>query len=181
MVALEALAAEPGMFAGAVLYEPPVATGPPDTAAAAALIQANAAVAAGQPGRAGQIFVRDVVGLPAFSAWMLRPMVTLIPRLRALIPRQICDLDGVGLRLDAYAKITVPVVLVGGERSPAHLGRSLDALAGVMPHAERVTLARRDHFAHQKAPAEVSQVIEDLARRVLPLSRWQAGRALGSR
>jgi alpha-beta hydrolase superfamily lysophospholipase len=29
VVALEALAAEPGVFAGAVLYEPPVATGPP--------------------------------------------------------------------------------------------------------------------------------------------------------
>ena len=68
VVALEALAAEPGVFAGAVLYEPPVATGPPDP-----------------------------------------------------------------------------------------------------------------QFANQKAPAEVSQVIEDLARRVLPLSRWQAGRALGSR
>jgi pimeloyl-ACP methyl ester carboxylesterase len=167
VVALETLAAWPDMFAGAVLYEPPVATGPPDPAASAALTLANAAVAAGKPGKAAQIFIRDVVGMPALSAWMLRPIVSLVPRLRALIPRQICDLDGVGLRLDAYATISVPAVLLGGERSPAHLGKSLDALAEAMPHAERVTLARRDHLANRKAPAEVVYVIETLARQVL--------------
>jgi pimeloyl-ACP methyl ester carboxylesterase len=167
VVALEALVASPGMFAGAVLYEPPVATGPPDPAAELALTQANAAVAAGQPGKAAQIFIRDIVGMPAFSAWMSRPVVALVPRLRALLPRQISDLDGLGLRLDAYATITVPVVLLGGERSQAHLGESLDALAGAMPHAERVTLARRDHFANRKASAEVAQVIAALARQIL--------------
>jgi pimeloyl-ACP methyl ester carboxylesterase len=57
--------------------------------------------------------------------------------------------------------------LLGGERSPAHLAKSLDALAAVMPDAVRVTLPRRDHFAHRKAPAEVARVIEDLARQVL--------------
>jgi hypothetical protein len=59
-------------------------------------------------------------------------------------------------------------VLLGGERSPAHLGKSLDALAAVMPHTERVILARRDHFANRKAPAEVARVIETFALRVLP-------------
>jgi pimeloyl-ACP methyl ester carboxylesterase len=168
VVALEALAASPGTFAGAVLFEPPVATGPPDPAGSEALARANAAVAAGKPGKAAQIFIRDIVGMPAFSAWMLRPIVTLLPRLRALIPRQISDLDGVGLRLDAYAKITTPAVLLGGERSPAHLGKSLDALAAVMPHTERVTMARGDHLANRKAPGEVARVIETLALQVLP-------------
>jgi len=168
VVALEALVAWPGTFAGAVLFEPPVATGPADPAGSAALARANGAVAAGKPGKAGQIFVRDIVGMPAFSAWMLRLLVNLVPRLRALIPRQIIDLDGVGERLSAYARITTPVVLLGGERSPAHLGTSLDALAAVMPHAERVVLARRDHFANRKAPGEVASVIEALANRVLP-------------
>ena len=132
-----------------------------------ALAMANAAVADGKPGKAAQIFIRDIVGMPAFSARMLRLLVPVLPRLRVLIPRQIRDLDGVGLRLDAYAKITTPAVLLGGERSPAHLAQSLDALATVMPHAERVTLPRRDHFANRKAPAEVARVIEALARQVL--------------
>jgi pimeloyl-ACP methyl ester carboxylesterase len=167
VVALEALAASPGPFAGAVLFEPPVATGPPDPSGSAALAMANAAVADGKPGKAAQIFIRDIVGMPAFSARMLRLLVPVLPRLRVLIPRQISDLDGVGLRLDAYAEITAPAVLLGAERSPAHLAQSLDALAAVMPHAERVTLPRRDHFANRKAPAEVARVIEALARRVL--------------
>ena len=168
VVALEALAALPGTFAGAVLFEPPVATGPPDPAESEALARANAAVAAGRPGKAAQIFIRDIVGMPAFSAWLLRPMVAGVPRLRALVPRQISDLDGVGLRLDAYARISTPTVLLGAEHSPAHLGESLDALATVMPHAERVVLARCDHLANRKAPSEVARVIEALASQVLP-------------
>jgi pimeloyl-ACP methyl ester carboxylesterase len=167
VVALEALAASPSTFAGAVLFEPPVATGLPDPSRSAALAMANAAVADGKPGKAAQIFIRDIVGMPAFSARMLRLVVPVLPRLRVLIPRQIRDLDGVGLRLDAYAEITTPAVLLGGERSPAHLAQSLDALATVMPHAERVTLPRRDHFANRIAPAEVARVIEALARQVL--------------
>ncbi len=197
VVALEALAAAPAAtFAGAVLFEPPVAIGPPpggeapgdqapgDQARGAEehgsgaagrktpegepLDRARAAVAAGQPGKAMQIFVRDVVGMPAPYAWAVRPLVAVIPRLRALAPRQISDLDGVGLRLDVYARIETPTVLLGGERSPAHLGERLDALAAVMPHAEKVVLARRDHSAHLKAPDEVARVIETLADRVLP-------------
>ena len=167
VVALEALAASPATFAGAVLFEPPVATGPSDPAGRAALARAKAAVAAGNPGQAAQIFIRDIAGMPAVSARMLRLLVIALPRLRALIPRQISDLDGVGPRLGAYAQITTPAVLLGGERSPAHLAKSLDALAAVMPDAVRVTLPRRDHFAHRKAPAEVARVIEDLARQVL--------------
>jgi pimeloyl-ACP methyl ester carboxylesterase len=192
VVALEALAAAPAAaFAGAVLFEPPVAIGPPprdqapgDQAPGAEghgseaadgktpegepLDRARAAVAAGKPGKAMQIFVRDVVGMPAPYAWAVRPLVAVIPRLRALAPRQISDLDGVGPRLDVYARIETPTVLLGGERSPAHLGERLDALAAVMPHAEKVVLARRDHSAHLKAPDEVARVIETLAARVLP-------------
>src|SRR6516165_593736 len=105
VVALEALAASPATFAGAVLFEPPVATGPPDPSGTAALARAHAAVADGKPGKAGQIFVRDIVGIPALSALSLRAIMVVMPRLRALVPRQITDLDGVGVRLDAYAQI----------------------------------------------------------------------------
>ena len=197
VVALEALAAAPAeVFAGAVLFEPPVAIGPPPggeapggeplgaeahgsgaagghtpggkTPGGEPLDRARAAVAAGQPGKAMQIFVRDVVGMPAPYAWAIRPLVAVSPRLRALAPRQISDLDGVGPRLDVYARIETPTVLLGGERSPAHLGERLDALAAVMPHAEKVVLARRDHSAHLRAPDEVAHVIENLADRVLP-------------
>src|SRR6516165_1355532 len=47
----------------------------------------HAAVADGKPGKAGQIFVRDNVGMPALSALSLRAIVVVMPRLRALVPR----------------------------------------------------------------------------------------------
>jgi pimeloyl-ACP methyl ester carboxylesterase len=168
VVALEAMVRAPATFAGAVLFEPPVPTGPPDASGAAATARAHAAVADGKPGQAGQIFVRDIVGMPAFFALALRAMVAVTPRLRALVPRQITDLDGVGVRLDAYATISTPTVLLGAGRSPAHLARSLDALAAVMPNAEKIVLPRRDHLAQQKAPGEVADVIQALADKVIP-------------
>jgi pimeloyl-ACP methyl ester carboxylesterase len=174
VVALEAMARAPATFAGAVLFEPPVATGPPDPSGAAAMARAHAAVADGKPGQAVQIFVRDIVGMPALSALLLRAMVVVMPRLRALVPRQITDLDGVGIRLDAYAGISTPTVLLGAERSPAHLARSLDALAAVMPNVEKVVLARRDHQAQQKAPGEVADVIQALAGRVIPAASYSS-------
>ena len=80
VVALEALAAAPSAFAGAVLFEPPVATGPAPRDGA--LEQAKAAIAAGKPGKAMQIFVRDVVGMPASQAWLIRPLTAVIPLAR---------------------------------------------------------------------------------------------------
>jgi pimeloyl-ACP methyl ester carboxylesterase len=165
VVALEALAANPATFAGAVLFEPPVPLGPP--APNPAVDRARAAVAAGRPGRAMQIFVRDVVGMRASDAWAVRLLVAVNPRMRALAPRQIGDLDGLGPRLEVYARIDVPVVLLGGDRSPAHLGEALDALAAALPHARKVILPGRDHMAHMKAPGEVARVIADLTDAVL--------------
>jgi pimeloyl-ACP methyl ester carboxylesterase len=165
VLALEVLAAAPGAFAGAVLFEPPVATGP--SSGGDGLEQAKKAIAAGKPGKAMQIFVRDVVGLPASQAWLIRPLTAVIPKMRSLAPRQVTDLDGLGLRLDVYARIQTPTVLLGAERSPAHLRESLGALAGVMPRSEMTILARRDHSAHLKAPDEVARVIENLADKVL--------------
>jgi hypothetical protein len=55
-------------------------------------------------------------------------------RMRALAPRQIDDaaaINQLGVRLDAYARIEVPTVLLGGDRSPGAPGRP-DQLAHVV-------------------------------------------------
>lgn len=62
VVALEALVASPSTFAGAVLYEPALVIGPP--LGGEAVKQARAALAAGKPGRAMVIWLRDVIRLP---------------------------------------------------------------------------------------------------------------------
>jgi pimeloyl-ACP methyl ester carboxylesterase len=97
-------------------------------------------------------------------------VVAVHPRLRALIPRQLDDkeaIDQLGVRLDAYARIEVPTVLLGGDRSPAHLSEQLEALTRRLPHAEKVVLRGQGHDAHRRAPGEVARVIATLAGKVL--------------
>jgi pimeloyl-ACP methyl ester carboxylesterase len=170
VVALEALVASPAAFGGAVLYEPPLVIGPSLGGDSPAVQRAQAAVAAGRPGRAMAIFLRDIVQLHPLEARLAGVLVAIDRRLRALAPRQIDDVAAInqlGVRLDAYAAIDVPVVLLGGDRSPTHLGERLDALAAVLPHAERVVLHDQGHDAHRNAPEEVARVVETLADKVL--------------
>jgi len=170
VVALEALVASPSAFSGAALYEPPVVIGPPMGGGTHAVERARVAVAAGRPGRAMAIFLRDIVQLHPLETRLAGTLVAIDRRLRALAPRQIDDaaaINELGVRLDAYAAIDVPVVLLGGDRSPAHLGGRLDALAAVLPHAERVVLHGQGHDAHRDAPEEVARVVETLADKVL--------------
>ncbi|MEV0967827.1 alpha/beta fold hydrolase [Microtetraspora glauca] len=169
VVALEALVAAPEAFAGAVLYEPPVVIGDPLGGPGGEInTRARQAIAAGHPGKAMRIFIRDTVGLPAWMAFLAGVFTACSPRLRPLVSHQIDDneaLDRLGVRLDAYAGIQTPMLLLGGDRSPAHLGERLDALARVLPHAERVVLHGQGHSAHASAPAEVAATIESFAAR----------------
>ncbi|MFG1949473.1 alpha/beta fold hydrolase [Nonomuraea sp. NPDC048826] len=172
VVALEALVASPSSFAGAVIFEPAAVIGPPLSGQGGEILQrARAALEAGKPGKALAIFLRDTLRMPGGQARLAGAVTALIPRYRRLIPRQLDDLealDRLGLRLDAYATIEVPTVLLGGERSPAHLAERLDALQRVMPRAERVVLPGCDHGADLRKPAEVARVIRSLAEKVLP-------------
>ncbi|ONI85360.1 alpha/beta hydrolase [Actinosynnema sp. ALI-1.44] len=167
VLALEALVALPEAFAGAVLYEPPCVIGPP--LGGQALARAQAAMTAGHQGKALAIFLRDIVRTPAWVASMSGTFVALMPRLGRLAPHQLDDcaaIDKVGLRLEAYARIDVPVVLLGGERSPDHLGERLDALENAIPNTERVRLRRQGHAANTFAPSRVAEIIAKLGDKV---------------
>jgi pimeloyl-ACP methyl ester carboxylesterase len=172
VIALEALAASPASFAGAVIFEPPVVIGSAlsgeDTGA---LRDARAALALGRPGQAMAVFSHRVVGLPSWQARLVGLTVTLLRKYRRLVPGQIASLealDRLGVRLDTYARIRVPMVLLGAERSPSHLGERLDALQQVIPQAVRVSMPGTDHGADVKQPRRVAQVIATLADQVLP-------------
>lgn len=169
VLALEAMVELPSAFAGAVLYEPPCVTADLPLGGSA-LARAQAAVSAGRTGRALAIFLRDIVRIPGWSAWLAGAAVPIIPRLRRLAPHQIDDcaaIDALGNRLEAYASLTVPAVLLGGDRSPSHLGERLDALEQAMPDTERVVMRGQGHGANVTAPARVADVIEHLAGKVL--------------
>ncbi|WP_238009730.1 alpha/beta hydrolase [Dactylosporangium sp. AC04546] len=57
------------------------------------------------------------------------------------------------------------MLLLGGERSPAHLAERLDALTAAIPHAERVTLPGQGHGANLSAPSAVARVVAGFVSR----------------
>jgi pimeloyl-ACP methyl ester carboxylesterase len=170
VVALEALAASPSSFAGAVVYEPAAVIDEPLAGKDAhVLTEARALLAAGKPGKAIGMFLRGTIELPPWQARLAALAVALTPHYRRLVPAQLDSLDALdrlGVRLDTYARITVPTVLLGGDRGPAHIARRLDAVARVMPSARKVVMRGRDHGADLKAPKEVAAVIDEQATRV---------------
>jgi pimeloyl-ACP methyl ester carboxylesterase len=169
IVALEAVLRAPSAFAGALVYEAPVELTAGEFRPA--VLRAEGALRTGRPGRALSIFVGDVVGVPATQARLAGAVLGLLPRVRALAPRQIADLaaiDDLGVRLDAYADIRVPVLLLGGGRSPEHLQARTRALAEAIPGARTVVLPNQGHDANRRAPADVVAEIEGLAGAVLP-------------
>jgi pimeloyl-ACP methyl ester carboxylesterase len=173
VVALEALAASPSAFVGGVIFGPAAVIGPPLSGEGGrVLTQARAALAAGRPGKAIAIFSRGAVGLPRWQAWLAGLGVAVVQRYRRLVGCQLDSLealDQLGVRLDTYATINVPTVLLGGgsKRNPAHMAERLDAIQRALPHAQRVVMPKRDHGADLKHPKDVARVIETLADKVL--------------
>jgi pimeloyl-ACP methyl ester carboxylesterase len=182
VVALEALVAEPESFAGAVIYEPAAVIGPPLGGSDGEIIrQARAALTARRPDRAMAVFLQDVVRFTPLAARLAGALTAAVPRYRRLIPCQINSveaLDRLGNRLDAYADINVPTVMLGGERrfqlttttpfrNPAHIGERLMAVARAIPSAEQVVMPGQAHGADLAAPQQVARIVADLAERVL--------------
>jgi pimeloyl-ACP methyl ester carboxylesterase len=160
VLALEALVADPGLYSGAVLYEPPIVLDEP--LGGAKLAPARAAIADGKPGRALRIFLRDVVRTSPALAAVAGAVLGARPQWAGRVERQLDDndaIDALGNRLSAYASIEVPVLLLGGDKSPAHLGERLDALQQALPHAARLTMHGQGHNAERTAPARVAEAV----------------------
>jgi pimeloyl-ACP methyl ester carboxylesterase len=165
---LEAALASPQTFCALVLYEPPLSTR--SAIGGEAVTRARAALVAGNPVEAMQIHMGDIVRVPGAE---LAAMFA-IPEARAQFARfaaaQIADdeaLDALGVGIDRYARLDLPVVLVEGDRSPPHLRQRLADLAATLPNVLAVvTLADQDHIAHMTAPDRLAEVIRDCAERV---------------
>ena len=166
VVALEAALADPGPFAGLVLYEPPL--GVTHTPAGRdALRRARAAVDAGRPVAAMRIHLIEFVELP----WLIGLPITVLPPARRFFGRfadgQIADnemLDSLPSGLERFTALELPVTLLTGEKSPAHLRDRSDRLAAVLPTVpDRVRLAGQGHGANLGAPDAVVQVVADAA------------------
>ena len=170
VVALESALAAPAAFSGMVLYEPPVAVDEP--LGGEALRRARAALDAGDPDRAITIHMREIVGAgrPMVAAMRRLPPVWQVVRDHA--PAQIADdeaIESLGVGLGRYARLDLPVLLLGGGRSPAHMRERLDALAAVLARLDStVVMPEQGHMANLRAPGEVAKVIAAFADRLPP-------------
>jgi pimeloyl-ACP methyl ester carboxylesterase len=168
IVALEAALRSPASFAGLLLYEPPVATDAP--LGGDALLRARAALDAGHPGEAMAIHMREIVRMPRALQLLIRLTPPLWSRMRTFAPGQIADdeaIEALGIGLDRYAHLDVPALLLGGDRSPAHLANRLEALALVLPRLDSVRILHgQGHLANVRAPNEVAAVIQTFADKV---------------
>ena len=146
VIALEAALIAPESFAALAVFEPPIGETqlPPVTATHAA----RQAIDAGRPGRAIEIFARDLVKVPPPAARFAR-LLALSPRFRnELIPGMVSDqeaLDRLGGRLAAYGTIRQHVLLVTGAKSPEHLRRRTEQLHSVLPFSD---ILRMDNAGH---------------------------------
>jgi pimeloyl-ACP methyl ester carboxylesterase len=169
VVALQSALAAPSRFAGMLLYEPPVAVTRP--LGGEALRRARAALDAGDPDRAIAIHLRDIAGSPRLAVAVMRVVPPVRQAMRRYAAAQIADdeaLESLGVGLDRYAGLDLPVLLLGGARSPANLRARLDALASVLPRLDSVVImADQGHLATLRAPDKVAAVIASFVDRVL--------------
>ena len=170
VVALESALAAPSAFRAMVLYEPPVAVDEP--LGGEALRRARAALDAGDPDRAISIHMREIVGVPRLMVAAMRRVPPAWQVVRGHAAAQIADdeaIESLGVGLGRYARLDLPVLLLGGGRSPAHLRKRLDALAAVLPRLEEVVvLEEQGHMANLRAPGQVAEVIAAFADRLGP-------------
>jgi pimeloyl-ACP methyl ester carboxylesterase len=164
--ALETALRHQSSLAGLILYEPPVAVTRP--LGGDALVRARAALTRGNASQALTIHLRDIVKFP----WAMVLLIRLSPGWRqmcALMPAQITDneaIESLGVGIQRYARLTMPTLLLGGTRSPAHLQERLATLGHTIPHAQSTLMRGQGHMANLDAPDQVAQLVREFAEEI---------------
>jgi pimeloyl-ACP methyl ester carboxylesterase len=166
VVALETALKCRSAIAGLVLYEPPGGVRGP--LGGEALLRAKAALARGNPSQALSIHLRDIVRFPRIFVLLMR-LLPAWQQMCELAPAQIADdeaIESLGVGVQRYARLEMPTLLIGGTRSPAHLGERLAALAGVIPHAQTMLLHGQGHLANLRAPEMLAEPVRQFTEAV---------------
>lgn len=151
------------------LYEPPFVVDDgrpplPDDYVA----QLDAAVADGRRGDAVELFMTKAAGLPAEYLGGMReapfwPVMEGIAHTIAYDGAIMGDtMSGDPAPLKKWASVAVPTLVADGGASEAYMHNAADALAAVLPNAQRVTL---DGQTHQVAPDAVAPALRDFLAR----------------
>ncbi|MFP3467430.1 alpha/beta fold hydrolase [Leifsonia sp. SIMBA_070] len=112
----------------------------------------EAAVSAGRPGDAVEIFLTDAVGMPAEFVTGMKQDPDLWGRLEAIAPtiaydgRQVGDaMSGAPLATNRWSRIDVPVLVMYGENTWPALAGGAKAIASVLPTATLRAVPGENH------------------------------------
>ncbi len=162
VVALELMRHHPELLHGAVLIEPPLAASDGQHPAGASFVEQLDGVATRFGDEAAaEKFLRTVLGDASFER---------IPRsfrARSLgqWPQIRADSQALADYAPRYAEltgVTVPALLLGGERSAAYFRPTLDALARTLPAARMELVKGAGHMLHAEAPRRLTELLVEL-------------------
>jgi pimeloyl-ACP methyl ester carboxylesterase len=122
-------------------------------------------IAAGRRGEAVRYFMTKGMGAPAPAITLFRLARPLWSRLKAVahtLPYDTAIMGDNRVGADPWGSIATPTLVIDGGKAPAAVGKGADALAAVLPNAERRTLEGQSHNVSMKVLAPV-------------LDRWFSG------
>jgi pimeloyl-ACP methyl ester carboxylesterase len=146
-----------------VLYEPPYATNgnrPKPQEDPKTHIQQL--VSAGDRAGAVKYFLADVVGVPRGIVFtmplFMRSNWKKMEKVAQTLPYDLTILDDRSVLKERSASISVPTLVLGGEKSPAVLRDAVSAVAKTLPNARSQFLAGQDH--NLSAPIVAPRVVD---------------------
>jgi pimeloyl-ACP methyl ester carboxylesterase len=163
VIALEVMRCYPGLLHGAVLIEPPMRASDGGADVASAFIgEFDRRVDTEGGEAAAEFFLRTVLGEQAFAR---------IPRgfrQRSMSMWRQIRADSVALaayapRYAELAAVSVPTLLLGGERSAPIFGATLSALAQALPRAQRETVKAAGHMLHAESHRRFTELLTAFA------------------
>jgi pimeloyl-ACP methyl ester carboxylesterase len=147
--ALALIAAEqlPGKITKLALWEPPFILDPAARPPADQVEQYNTMLAEGRRGDAAQYFMEKVVRMPAefVASARSQPWWAANEALAHTLPYDATIMGDYSLPVDRAAAVTIPTLVLDGGASFGFMGPTADALAKVLPHGQRRTLAGQEH------------------------------------
>jgi pimeloyl-ACP methyl ester carboxylesterase len=146
-LALIAAAALPGSITKLALWEPPYILDPNARPPADQVEQYNTMLAEGRRGDAAQYFMEKVVRMPAefVAGARSQPWWAATEALAHTLPYDATIMGDYSLPTDLARTVTIPTLVLDGGASFGFMGPTADALAKVLPHGQRRTLAGQEH------------------------------------
>jgi pimeloyl-ACP methyl ester carboxylesterase len=134
-------------FASVAAYEAPYMIAGTRELATDPAPRITAMVSSGHRSDAVRFWMTDVVQAPAVlvTAMEKSPMWAGLEALAHTLPYDLAIAGDQGIPADELAKITVPVLILGGANSPEWFKQTVEATAAVTPGARLVMLEGQDH------------------------------------